>query len=110
LRRCCSWDRIVAAGQSERPSNEFIAFRFDGSHAIAGVKVLDDAEVRGKESAPSEIDRVQLVVVLNVLDRDGDGWGEIIAAGGGYEWLWIDMREYSASGVGPAAPSFAFGC
>jgi hypothetical protein len=48
--------------------------------------------------------------VLNVLDRDADGWGEIILARGGYESMAIELREYGPPGVLPAAASYAFGC
>jgi hypothetical protein len=56
------------------------------------------------------VHREQLGLVLNVLDRDADGWGEIILARGGYESMAIELREYGPPGVLPAAASYAFGC
>jgi hypothetical protein len=56
------------------------------------------------------IEREQLGLVLNVIDRDHDGWGEIIFAQGGYESLAIELREYTATGFAPAGASFVAGC
>ena len=58
----------------------------------------------------NKIDRIHLGQVLNVLDRDGDGWGEIVFAHGGYESLAIEVREYSRKGFLPPEVSFTAGC
>ena len=38
-------------------------------------------------------------LILNVLDRDGDGWGEVLFAGEGYEGRSISLLEVLARGV-----------
>jgi hypothetical protein len=52
----------------------------------------------------------QLGLVLNVLDRDGDGWGEVLMSQSGYEGLRIQLFEYSPGGFQPAGTEFACGC
>ena len=44
------------------------------------------------------VHRSQLGFVLNVLDRDRDGWGEILFAQEGYEGVGIQLLEFSPSG------------
>lgn len=53
---------------------------------------------------------VNLGQVLNVIDRQGDGWGEIIFARGGYESLSLSVRRYSADGFRPEPITFTSGC
>lgn len=56
------------------------------------------------------VSREQLGLVLNVLDRNHDGWGEVLMAQGGYESLAISLLEYSATGFHPTGIEYAFGC
>jgi len=51
-----------------------------------------------------------LGLVLNVLDRNGDGWGEVLMAQGGYESMSLSLVEYSASGFHPTGIEYAYGC
>lgn len=54
--------------------------------------------------------RIQIGMILNVLDRDADGWGEILFAQGGYESLGVSLLEYSPSGFDPQGVEFNYGC
>ena len=56
------------------------------------------------------VTREHLGLVLNVLDRNQDGWGEVIVAQGGYESLSLSVREYSAGGFRPTGIEYAYGC
>jgi hypothetical protein len=56
------------------------------------------------------VDAIQLGQVLNVIDRNGDGWAEVIMARGGYESLAIAVQAYSSGGFVPEDISFASGC
>jgi hypothetical protein len=49
-------------------------------------------------------------LVLNVLDRDGDGSGEVLFAWEGYEGRSISLREYSPAGFQGAAIDLRGGC
>ena len=49
-------------------------------------------------------------LVLNIFDRDHDGWGEVLMAQGGYESMTISLLEYSPTGFQPAGIEYAFGC
>jgi hypothetical protein len=49
-------------------------------------------------------------LVLNVFDRNHDGWGEVLMAHAGYESLTISLLEYSASGFHPTGIEYAYGC
>ena len=51
-----------------------------------------------------------LGLVLNVTDRDQDGWGEVLFAQGGYESIGISLLEYSPAGFQPSGVEFACGC
>jgi hypothetical protein len=42
-------------------------------------------------------------LILNVLDRDGDGWSEVLFSSEGYESRSISLLEYSPAGFQPAA-------
>jgi hypothetical protein len=53
---------------------------------------------------------LQMGMILNVLDRDGDGFGEILFAQGGYESVAISLLEYSASGFEAQGIEFNQGC
>jgi hypothetical protein len=57
-----------------------------------------------------EIDITQLGLVLNVLDRDRDGWAEVIFLQAGYESLGVSLYTISSSGFTPAGTSYAYGC
>jgi hypothetical protein len=54
--------------------------------------------------------RPHLGLVLNVLDRDRDGWAEVLFSHEGYEGVNIQLREFSPSGFEPTGVSFAQGC
>jgi hypothetical protein len=56
------------------------------------------------------ISRGHLGLILNVLDRDADGWGEVLFARTGYEGVSIDLLEYSPSGLEPTGTGTSFGC
>jgi hypothetical protein len=51
-----------------------------------------------------------LGLVLNVLDRDGNGWGEVLFLQSGYESR--DIREFHVSPAGfePTTVAFSAGC
>jgi hypothetical protein len=49
-------------------------------------------------------------LILNVLDRDGDGWGEVLFSSEGYESQSISLLEYSPAGFQPPAINLAGGC
>ena len=49
-------------------------------------------------------------LILNVLDRDRDGWGEVLFSSEGYESRSIFLLEYSPAGFQPAAINLAGGC
>jgi hypothetical protein len=57
-----------------------------------------------------ELSRELYGLVLNVFDRDGDGWGEILFAHGGYEGMGLEVLEYSPNGFLPADISYSYGC
>jgi len=54
--------------------------------------------------------REHLGLILNVFDRNQDGWGELLMAHGGYESMAISLVEYSASGFHPTGIEYAYGC
>jgi hypothetical protein len=49
-------------------------------------------------------------LILNVLDRDDDGWGEVLVASEGYESRSISLLEYSPAGFQGAAINLRGGC
>jgi len=49
-------------------------------------------------------------LILNVLDRDRDGWGEVLFASEGYESRSISLLEYSPTGFQRAAIDLSGGC
>jgi hypothetical protein len=49
-------------------------------------------------------------LILNVLDRDGDGWGEVLFASEGYEGRSISLLEYSPAGFQDAGIHLRGGC
>jgi hypothetical protein len=57
-----------------------------------------------------KVSREHLGLVLNVLDTDRDGWGEVLIAQGGSESMGIELLEYSASGFQPTGSSYSYGC
>lgn len=56
------------------------------------------------------IAREHVGLVLNVLDVDDDGWGEVLVARRGYESTTIQLFEYSLSGFEPTDIQFGYGC
>jgi hypothetical protein len=56
------------------------------------------------------IDREHLGIVLNVVDTDADGWGEVIVAHGGYESMSLSVLEYSPKGFRPTGAEYTYGC
>ena len=57
-----------------------------------------------------KVAREHLGLVLNIFDRDNDGWGEVLMAQGGYESMTISLLEYSATGFQPTGIEYAYGC
>lgn len=56
------------------------------------------------------VTRDHLGVVLNVLDRDHDGWGEVLFLESGYEAFGISLRHYSPNGFVTSGPAYSGGC
>jgi hypothetical protein len=56
------------------------------------------------------ITRENLGLVLNVFDRDRDGWGEVLFLETGYESFGISLRRYSAMGFVPTGLAYGGGC
>src|SRR4051812_4572506 len=56
------------------------------------------------------LSREHLGLVLDVFDRDHDGWGEVLVAQGGYESMSLSLLEYSAGGFRPTGIEYAHGC
>jgi len=54
--------------------------------------------------------REWLGLLLNVFDRDGDGWAEILITSWGYESAAFELFEYSESGPQPTGITYAHGC
>jgi hypothetical protein len=57
-----------------------------------------------------DVGREQLGLVLNVVDRDRDGWREVLFARGGYESMGVDLLEYSPAGLVATGISYSYGC
>ena len=51
-----------------------------------------------------------LGLILNVIDRNRDGWGEVIVFDGGYEGFALSTLEYSSTGFQPVGTGYAGGC
>lgn len=49
-------------------------------------------------------------LVLNVFDRDGDGWGEVLMARGGYESNQLELIALTPGGFTSTGISYAYGC
>lgn len=49
-------------------------------------------------------------LVLNVFDRDGDGWGEVLMARGGYESNQLELVALTPGGFTSTGISYAYGC
>jgi hypothetical protein len=56
------------------------------------------------------VTRDHLGLVLNVIDRDQDGRGEILFLQAGYEGFSISVREYADGGFEPARLTYGGGC
>jgi hypothetical protein len=55
------------------------------------------------------VSQAQLGLVLNVVDRDGDGWAEIVFAQEGYEGASIESLD-TRTGFSPTGIKYFFGC
>ena len=49
-------------------------------------------------------------LVLNVFDRDGDGWGEVLMARGGYESNTLELMALTPNGFVRTGISYSYGC
>jgi hypothetical protein len=58
----------------------------------------------------NNVRREHLGLVLNVFDRDHDGWGEVLLAQGGYESMSISLLKYSPAGFQPTSVEYTYGC
>ena len=54
--------------------------------------------------------REHLGLILNVFDRDHDGWGEVLLARGGYESMGLSLLEYSPTGFQATGIEYGYGC
>jgi hypothetical protein len=52
----------------------------------------------------------QLGLVLNVFDRNQDGWGEVLMEQSGYESTNLTVLDYSSDGFQPAGIELSGGC
>jgi hypothetical protein len=52
----------------------------------------------------------QLGLVLNVFDRNHDGWGEVLMEQSGYESTNLTVLDYSSGGFQPAGIELSGGC
>jgi hypothetical protein len=57
-----------------------------------------------------EISRELYGMVLNFVDRDRDGWGEIVFANGGYESMAITLIELTPGGFESTGIGYNYGC
>jgi hypothetical protein len=57
-----------------------------------------------------KVAREHLGLVLNIFDRDHDGWGEVLLAQGGYESVGISLLKYSPTGFQPTGIAYGYGC
>jgi hypothetical protein len=57
-----------------------------------------------------KVAREHLGLILNVFDRDHDGWGEVLVARGGYESMRLSLLEYSPTGFQPTGIEYGYGC
>lgn len=73
---------------------------------------LDTGSARWMRSSlyPAGVNRENLGLILNVFDRDRDGWGEVLFAQQGYESSVIRLFEYSETGFMPTGVEFSGGC
>jgi len=56
------------------------------------------------------IGREQLGQILNVFDVDGNGWGEILFARGGYESMGLSLLDYTRTGFTRTVVEYSYGC
>jgi len=56
------------------------------------------------------IGREQMGMILNVFDRDRNGWGEVLLVQAGYEGEWLSLLEYSENGFHPTGIGYSYGC
>jgi hypothetical protein len=57
-----------------------------------------------------ELGLPRLGLILNVFDRDGDGWGEVLVAQEGYEGFSLQLLEYGPTGLEPTGIGYGAGC
>jgi hypothetical protein len=55
------------------------------------------------------VTRDHLGLVLNVIDRDQDGWGDILFLQAGYEGFSVSVRRYAPDGFEPAGLTYGGG-
>ena len=85
---------------------EWLVGRRQGFVASLWVRAGEPIEVLKTDVRPAEWLRMSLFqggvspyhmgLILNVVDRDGDGWGEVLFAWGGYEGRSISLLEVLA--------------
>jgi len=56
------------------------------------------------------IRREQMGLILNVFDRDHDGWGEVLIAQAGYEGGWLSLLKYAEGRLDDTGIGYSFGC
>jgi hypothetical protein len=54
--------------------------------------------------------REQFGMILSVIDRDGDGWSEILLARGGYEAMHLALLALTPKGFVPTGIGYSYGC
>ncbi len=99
---------------------EWLVGRRQGFVASVWVRAGEPIEVLGTDVRTAAWVRTSLFqggvspshmgLILNVLDRDGDGWGEVLFASEGYEGRSISLLEYSPAGFLSAAIDLSGGC
>jgi hypothetical protein len=97
-------------------------WRVDGRQAFAAAVWMrgEDLEIVRSDLRPASwltmfefqgtVSNEQLGLVLNVLDRDHDGWGEVLFAQGGYESLSIEEFRFSPTDGATPGATYSYGC
>jgi hypothetical protein len=90
---------------------------FAASLWLRGEQTVDVIEVNVRPASwlrmfefQGAVAREHLGLVLNILDKDHDGWGEVLLAQGGYESMTISLLEYSPNGFQPTGIEHIYGC
>ncbi len=84
--------------------------RGDGPVEVIQTDLRPASWLRMSEFFRGGVAREHLGLILNVLDRDQDGWGEVLLAQRGYESTSLRPLEYSPAGFLAAGIEYAFGC